>query len=271
MNGIPAIVAASLLFSSGGLFIKLAPMPGLAVACGRAIITSAFFLIVLRPRLRQARLSTALAYAGMIVTFVVATKLTTAANAVFLQYTAPVYVLFLSHWLLGEKVKLRDIVFLAAAFVGMALVFSDTAEGGQRAGNLIALLSGVIFAFTIVFLRRDAQSSPAVATASTALGNILAVLGTLPFAFGDLATSLTPAAVGMLLYLGTLQVGLAYVLLNRGLRTVPATTASLVSMIEPVANPIWVFIGAGERPSTMALMGGAVVLAAVTARSLLRS
>jgi drug/metabolite transporter (DMT)-like permease len=270
-RGALLVVGASLLFSSGGLFIKLAPLPGLAVACGRAIVTTLFFLVALRPPLRQARWSTAVAYAGMVITFVVATKTTTAANAVFLQYTAPAFVLVLAPWLLRERFRPVDGLCVLLSLAGMSLVLMGDAQPGQRAGDVIGVISGVLFAFTIVFLRRDAATAgPGVVMASTTLGNLLAAAVTLPLAAPDLPAALAPGALVVLLYLGVVQVGLAYVLLNRGLRTVPAARASLLSMIEPVMNPVWVLLGTGERPSLPALLGGVVVLGVVALRSRLR-
>ena len=130
------VAAAALLWSSGGLFIKVAPMPGLAVACGRAVVATLFYLAVLRPDLRKARFTTALAYAGCVVTFVTATKLTTAANAIFLQYTGPAYVLLLSPFLLGEPFRPLDGICVVLSLAGMSLFFVDKLAVGQLADML---------------------------------------------------------------------------------------------------------------------------------------
>ncbi|HZX65103.1 MAG TPA: EamA family transporter, partial [Myxococcales bacterium] len=122
-SAVLSVVFAALLWSSGGLFIKIAPFGPLAVACGRALVTTIFYLIVLRPNLRGARLVTGLVYAAMIVTFVSATKLTTAANAIFLQYTGPAYVLALSPFLLREPFERLDAFCVAVSLAGMALFF----------------------------------------------------------------------------------------------------------------------------------------------------
>ena len=260
------VAAAALLWSSGGLFIKLAPMPGLAVACGRAIVATLFYLAVLRPDLRKARFSTALAYAGCVVTFVTATKLTTAANAIFLQYTGPAYVLLLSPFLLDEPFRPIDAICVVLSLAGMSLFFIDKLEAGQLAGNLIATLSGVFFALTVLLIRRDAKSGSGDAMPSTTLGNALAALGTAPFA-GDL---LHVSAIGVLvlLYLGVMQLGVSYWMFARGVRQVPAAEASLISMLEPVCNPLWVLLGTGERPGPWSIAGGAIVLGAVALRTL---
>ena len=262
------VAAAALLWSSGGLFIKIAPMPPLAVACGRALIASLFYVAVLRPRMREARLATALAYAGCIVTFVTATRLTTAANAIFLQYTGPAYVLLLSPFLLNEPFQRLDAICVGLSLGGMALFFVDKLEAGQLAGNVIATASGVFFALTVLFIRRDAKSGKGDAMPSMTLGNLIAALGTAPFAGALL--HLSDRGVLVLLYLGVMQLGVSYWLFARGMRRVPAAEASLISMLEPVCNPLWVLLGTGERPGPWSLVGGAVVLGAVALRTIVK-
>ncbi|GAC1299666.1 MAG: EamA family transporter [Myxococcales bacterium] len=271
-KGVLFVAAAALLWSSGGLFIKLAPMPGLAVACGRSAVTAIFYLIVLRPRLSKASWSTAFAYAAMILTFVTATKLTTAANAIFLQYTGPAYVLMLSPWVLKERLQRIDIACVVLSLLGMSLFFVGRVEAGQVAGNLLGVASGAFFGLTVLLLRRDAAGgkSGGDAMPSTALGNILAAAVALPFAAPSIGAALTPLGAVSLLYLGIVQLGVAYLLFAKGLKRVPASEASLVSMLEPVFNPLWVFLGTGERPGPWALLGGAVVIGAVVARTLWR-
>ena len=261
-----SVAGAALLWSSGGLFIKLAPMPALAVACGRSLVAAVFYLIVLRPNLRSARFSTAAAYAGCIVTFVTATRLTTAANAIFLQYTGPAYVLLLSPWLLREKFRRIDGVCVALSLAGMSLFFVGKVEAGQALGNVLGVVSGVFFAFAIVLLRRDARDG-GDALPSTALGNLIAAAVTLPWALQSLPQMTSARGAGVLLYLGVVQLGVAYLLFIRGVRKGPAAEASLISMLEPVLNPVWVLIGTGERPGPWALAGGAIVIAAVVVRT----
>lgn len=273
LRGALLVALAGLLWSSGGLFIKVAPMSGLAVACARSAITAAFYLLVLRPRMSQARWGTALAYAGMILTFVSATKTTTAANAIFLQYTGPAYVLLLSPWLLGEKLQRRDVVTVVLSLLGMGLFFVGRVETGQALGNALGVLSGMFFGLSVVLLRRDSTRGAGDAIPSTTLGNLLAAALALPFAAPSLGETFSGpqalAALVVLLWLGVVQMGLAYLAFTRGLRQVPAGEASLLSMLEPVFNPLWVLLGTGERPGPWALVGGAVVLGAVGLRTLL--
>jgi drug/metabolite transporter (DMT)-like permease len=269
-RGALLVAAAALLWSSGGLFIKLAPMPPIAVACGRSLVAAIFYLVFLRVDLRRARLSTAAAYAGCILTFVLATRLTTAANAIFLQYTGPAYVLMLAPLLLRERFSRLDAACVVASLVGMSLFFIGKVEAGQWQGNLLGAVSGVFFAFTVLLLRRDAASEGSSdAMPSTVLGNLLAFAVAAPFA-ARAAPALTLHGVLVLLYLGVVQLGVAYLLFAKGLKRVPASEASLISMLEPVFNPIWVFLGTGERPGPWALVGGAIVIGAVVARTLAR-
>jgi drug/metabolite transporter (DMT)-like permease len=265
-NAVLAVAGAAILWSSGGLFIKLAPMPALAVACGRSLIAGVFYLVVLRPRLRLARWTTAAAYAGCIVTFVSATKLTTAANAIFLQYTGPAYVLMLSPWLLDEPLRPIDVACVVLSLAGMSLFFVGKVEAGQTLGNVLGVVSGVFFALTIVLLRRDARGGRDDALPSTTLGNLIAAAVTLPWALKALPIS--GGGLVVLLYLGVIQLGVAYWLFVKGVRKVPAAEASLISMLEPVLNPVWVLIGTGERPGAWAIGGGAIVIGAVVLRTL---
>ena len=263
-----AVAAAALLWSSGGLLIKIAPMPPLAVACGRSLIAGLFYLAILRPNLRAARWTTAAAYAGCIVTFVTATRLTTAANAIFLQYTGPAYVLLLSPILLDEPFRAIDGFCVLLSLAGMSLFFVGKMEAGAAAGNALGIASGVFFALAIVLLRREAKAGSGDALPSVALGNLLAAGLTLPWAVLALPQMTSLRGLLVLLYLGIIQLGAAYWLFVKGVRKVPAAEASLISMLEPVLNPVWVLIGTGERAGPWAIAGGAVVVASVVIRTL---
>ncbi len=259
------VLGAALLWSTGGLFIKLVPLDAFGVVFWRSFVTFLFLLAVLRlppSRWRKASIPTVVVYALMILTFVSATKLTTAANAIFLQYTGPLWVLLAAPFLLKESFKRIDAYAIGAALGGMSLFFVGKLEGGALAGNVVGLVSGVFFGGTILLLRRDQSGDP---IASVLLGNLLAAALALPFAWGRLA--LDPKGVAAILFLSIFQMGLAYVLFVRGLATVPAAEASLLGMLEPLFNPIWTFLGIGERPSAWAILGGAIVLASVALRT----
>lgn len=256
-----AIVAAALLWSTGGLAIKLTTLGPLGVVFWRSLASALFLLVVLRPspsRLRAASPSTVVCYAAMILTFVSATKLTTAANAILLQYTGPLYVVLLSPHVLGEPRRPRDLGALGLALVGMAIFFVDQLGGGRLAGDALGLVSGVFYGGTVLFLRRDRTGD---ALASVLVGNLVAALVALPFA-GD-ALAPTARDLALTAYLGVVQMGVSYVLFAWGLRAVPAGEAALIGMLEPLLSPVWAFLGTGERPASTTLVGGGLVLAAV--------
>ena len=259
------IIAAALLWSSGGIGIKAVADPPLKVAFYRSLF-AAFGLILLLGRrtwgTRRWKSTTAFAiaivsYAACLTTFVVATKWTTAANAIFLQYAGAIWVLVLSPIVLHEPMRGRDIGAIAAALGGMALFFVGRFETRGMAGNAMALLSSVFFAALILALRREHEA----AESSVTWGNIFTAAVLLPFVAKDL--HLTTKSFLVLAALGLFQIALAYVFFVRGLKYVTATQASLTGMLEPVANPIWVLLFLGERPSPYAVIGGIVVLAAI--------
>lgn len=261
-----SVMAAALLWSTGGIAIKLVPLTGLGVVFWRSAVTFLFLLAVARPsaaRLRTASPASVVFYALMVLSFVSATKMTTAANAIFLQYTGPLYVLLFAPLLLKEPFRKADAVAIVAALGGMSLFFVGRLEPGALAGNLVAVASGIFFGGTVLLLRRGAGGD---ALPSMILGNLLAAAVALPFAWDGLALD----GKGLLLvtYLGVVQMGVAYLLFVRGLTVVPAAEASLLGMLEPLFNPVWAFLGIGERPSPWAIAGGAIVLLSVGARTL---
>ncbi|MEO6326712.1 MAG: DMT family transporter [Thermoanaerobaculia bacterium] len=258
------IAAAALLWSTGGLVIKLLPLTAFGVVFWRSLLSSLFLFVVFRPGLagmKRASLGTAIVYAGMILSFVSATKMTTAANAIFLQYTGPLYVLALAPFLLKERFRKADAVALLAALGGMSLFFVGRLERGQLAGNLVAVLSGVFFGGTVLLLRRDTKKDP---IASMIAGNLLAAALAFPFAG---ALRLDAKSTALVLFLGIVQMGISYILFVRGLAVVEAAEASLIGMLEPMFNPVWAFLGVGERPSQWAILGGAIVLVAIALRT----
>ena len=259
-------MAAALLWSTGGLAIKLVPLPALGVAFWRSFVSAIFLVAVFRParaRWRHASISTSLIYALMILSFVSATKMTTAANAIFLQYTGPLYVLAFAPFLLKERFRRVDAAAVGVALAGMSFFFVGRLDPGALAGNLVAVVSGFFFGLTILMLRRDASGD---AIPSVIAGNLLAAALACPLAWGHLG--LDGHGILLVLFLGIVQLGISYVLFLRGLTVVPAAEASLIGMLEPMFNPLWAFLGLGERPSTWALLGGAIVLCAVGGRTI---
>jgi DME family drug/metabolite transporter len=266
LRGRLLVVAAALLWSTGGLAIKLVPLSALGVAFWRSFVSAIFLVVVFRParaRWRHASIATSLVYALMILSFVSATKMTTAANAIFLQYTGPLYVLAFAPFLLKERFRRVDAVAVAVALAGMSLFFVGRLDPGALAGNLVAVVAGFFFGLVILFLRRDAAGD---AIPSVIAGNFLAAALAFPFARGHLA--LDGRGILLVLFLGIVQMGISYVLFVRGLTVVPAAEASLLGMLEPMFNPLWAFLGLGEKPSAWALLGGAIVLSAVAGRAI---
>lgn len=260
------LAAAAMLWSIGGLLIKLVAWHPVAIAGARSAISALFLLAVIgRPRFTWSlpQVGGAVAYAAMVTLFVSANKLTTAANAVLLQYTSPVYVALLGAWFLGERTTRLDWGVLAAVLGGMVLFFLDRVTLTGMFGNILAILSGLATAIMVLCLRKQKDGSP---VESVLLGNILTALIGLPFILGGLGNG--PGAAGWLslLVLGVLQLGLPYVLYARAIKKVTALEASLVPVIEPLLNPVWVYLVQGEAPGGWSLLGGAIVLLVVTGR-----
>jgi drug/metabolite transporter (DMT)-like permease len=213
------------------------------------------------------------AYASTLVTYILANKLTTAASTIFLQGTAPLYVVLLGPWLLKEAIRWRDLAFLIAIAGGMALFFvgtqpvSGTAPDPIR-GNMVAVATGLCWGLTIMGIRwlgRDDRASPGGSARAVACGNVIAFALCLPLAHP--ASGATPADWLVVTYLGVVQVAIAYVLLTRGMTRVLALEASLLLLVEPVLNPVWAWLLHGERPGLWAVLGGALILAATTTRA----
>ena len=268
------LAAAAVLFSTGGAAIKAASFSAWQVASFRSGV-AAIFLLGALPDARKGwswRMAPAAsAYAATLLLFVLANRSTTAANAIFLQNTAPLYVLLLGPWLLDEPVRRADLFYILAVAAGMSMFFlgaqSATATAPSPArGNLIALASGLTWALTITGLRwlgRGVQVTAAMATVTA--GNLIGFLAALPQAFP--VTFVTGRNLAVILYLGVVQIGLAYVLVVRAIRHVPAFEATTVLMLEPAMNPIWAWLVDGEKPAPGSLTGGAVILLATLANT----
>jgi DME family drug/metabolite transporter len=264
-RGTLLIAGAALLWSTGGIGIKAVSDSALKVTFYRSLFAAAALMLVLGRRVWGRRTWTStpafviaiVSYAACLTAFVVATKWTTAANAIFLQYAGAVWVLLLSPLVLREPMRSRDVIAIAVAMGGMALFFVGRFEARGMAGNAMALVSSVFFAALILALRREQRAAQSAVT----WGNVVCALAVLPFIRHDLALSRRSLLV--LLFLGVFQIAVAYALFVRGLAHVTATQASLTGMLEPVSNPIWVLLFLQERPSPYAVAGGAVVLAAI--------
>lgn len=263
------LVVAALCWSVGGVLLKSVDWPPLAVAGGRSLIATVFLLAVrwrvLRFRWSPLLLATAVAYAGCTVLFAAANKLTTAANAILLQYTAPVWIALFGAWLLGEKATRLDWATIVAVFGGMAIFLYDGLRVHDVGGILVAIASGVCFAALVLLLRKQ-KDGPGLE--SIVLGNAIGFVVGLPAMLRAEHLPPTQGIVALLL-LGVVQLAIPYLLYLRAIRHVTALEAVLIPVIEPILNPLWVSLRLGERPTPLALTGGAIVVGAVTLRAIL--
>ncbi|MBX3261090.1 MAG: DMT family transporter [Labilithrix sp.] len=288
-TGALLVLAAAALWSTGGVGVKIADAEPLVVAGLRSVFALAFMIVVIAVQLRGERRplavmgqllrrplvwAAAASYALMVVMFVLAARRTTAANAIFIQYTAPVYVALLSAPLLGERPTRSDLLATGACVVGMALTFGGELDGGRAAGNVLAILSSFGFAGLPLLLRIDqkrlapelAARAPLVAMS---LGNALAVVVAAPAMLAHPPSGPAREQTLLVLFLlGTLQIGVPYVLYGVAVRRLRALESSLLATIEPVLNPLWVLLATGERPSAMAAAGGAVIVGAVVLQTI---
>lgn len=266
-RAIGLLLLSAAMWSTGGLLIKSVEWNAPAISATRSAIAALTIAAIYRGRLRftwsRWQIAAALAYAGTVVLFVLATKLTTAANAILLQYTAPVYIAIAAPWFLGEPSRRSDWIIIVVTLAGMGLFFFDELSARGLAGNLAAIAAGVSFALLTLFLCK--QRSGAVVE-SIVLGNLLAALIGVPFLHGPFPS---PAGWGMLAILGVFQLGLSYVAYAAAVRHATAMDVALIPMLEPILNPIWVLLVMGERPGGWAIAGGAVVVGAVTSRAVL--
>ena len=260
------LLLTALGWSLGGVLLKSVDWPPFAVGGGRGLVAALFLLAVggrsLRFTWSPLQLATALAYTGCTVLFAAATKLTTAANAILLQYTAPVWVALFGAWLLGEPARRADWWTIAASFVGMAVFLYDGLQFHSLTGILLAIASGVAFAAMIMLMRKQKDGSTLEAVI---LGNLLGFLIGLPAMWS--APLPDARSLVALLLLGVVQLGIPYLLYSRAIRHVTALEGVLIPVIEPILNPIWVMLVIGEHPSPLALLGGAIVLGAATWRA----
>jgi len=239
---------------------------------GVAALAVALLLPAARRGFGLALVPAALAYAATLVCFVAATKLTTSASAIFLQSTAPIWVLVLTPVLVREPIRRADLPYVAMAAVGLLLVFLGSRRPVATApmpelGNALGLAAGLFYALLMILMRQLAVADDESDRSLTAmlLGNAIAFLACLPFSFP--LTAVTARDAAAITYMGVVQIGLAYWLLARGLRVLSALEISLLVLLEPVLNPLWTWILRGEEPSALALLGGAVMVAALAARA----
>ena len=276
-------IAAAVLFSTGGAAIKTGAFTGMQVSSVRAGIAAVALLLLVRGRLVWSWPVWGIGaiYAISLTLFVNATKLTTAANAIFLQSTAPLYIVVFGPLLLKERIRARDAFYLAAVGVGLALCFVASPAASATApnpglGNLLGIICSITWALTLIGLRwaerggsasrHPPHSQAGVGISAVIAGNVLACVFGLPFA---LPLPAAPASEwATLAYLGIVQIGVAYVCLTRAMAQLSALEVSLLLLLEPVLNPIWAWLVRGENPGPWVLVGGAVIVAATAVKTI---
>lgn len=265
INPVYLVLIAVFLWSTGGLFIKSTTIDAYQVTFFRSLFAALTVLILTRKqglKINAFGIFTSIIYALLLFLFVWATKKTTAANAIFLQYTAPIYILILGPFIIGEKFHLRDLVTVVVVLAGMSLFFVGQLRLEDYQGNIAALFSGIFLGLYIMLLRHTKAEgfNPAIAVI---YGNFLLALVNAPT-----GVSVIPSMTFMdwfaVTFLGVVQIGISYILFIKGVRggTRPLD-ASLIGFIEPLLNPVWVFIFVGERPSRWAILGGAIIISAI--------
>lgn len=261
------IISAALL-SSGGILLKFIDMHPMAIASSRGMIATLIVWIYLRKpnfTFSKAQVIGGISYSLMVTTFILANKLTTAANAIVLQYTAPIWVAILGAWILKEKIKIYDYFSIVFVSLGMVLFFLEDMGGGSLAGNTVAILSGVVLAASTIAMRLQKDGSP---VETTLLGHMITIFIGLPFVFN--ANFTLQNIIGLIL-LGVFQIGISYILYALAIKHLNALESMLIMFLEPILNPIWVAIFYGEKPSLYSLIGGIIILITLAIRSILAS
>lgn len=256
------IFLTALLWSSGGVLIKSIPLSPMAIAGSRSLIAALFLLIFLKTvKTREWRyvVSGAICYAATVILFVAANKLTTAANVILLQYSSPIWIALIGAWFLREKARLVDWIFIITLISGIFLFFLDELTLDGKWGNVLAIGAGVAFAGTILHMRKLKDASP---LQMIFFGNLFAALFCLPF----FASNINDVTEHWLLLgiLGLFQLGLPYILYSIAIKSVHAIEANLISSIEAILNPLWVFILIQEKPGFWSFIGGGIVFLTVT-------
>lgn len=259
------VLMAVFLWSTGGLFIKLTTLDAYQVTFFRSLFAAVTVILITRKdglKINAFGIFASLIYALLLFLFVWATKKTTAANAIFLQYTAPIYILILGPFIIGEKFHWRDLITVVVVLFGMSLFFVGKLEITDYQGNIAALCSGLLLGLYIMLLKHP-KAEDLNPTITVIYGNLFLVLLTASSGIRAIP-SMVPLDWFAVIFLGVFQIGISYILFIRGVRggTRPLD-ASLIGFIEPLLNPVWVFVFLGERPSQWALLGGAIIITAI--------
>jgi len=269
--GVLAIATAAFLWSIGGLFIKVIDWNPIAIAGMRSLIASIVIFIYLKhPRINFSfpQIAAAVANSVTMLLFVSANKTTTAANAILLQYLAPIFTAFIGAILLKERIYKEHFVALPLVTGSMLIMFFDELNGGRLFGNVLALMSAVTFSFSFVFMRMQKDGSPLESMLlahwlTAAVCIIISSLLPLPH--------ITLKSIASIAVLGVIQIGVSAILFSIAIKRVSAVQANLIAVIEPVFNPMWVFLVIGENPGINTLIGGVIIILAVTMASIINA
>ena len=273
-KGLIYISMAALLWSSGGLFIRILTLDAFQISFYRSLIAAITIIVITSTRKQKLSFQfdlisvlCSLSYSLILILFVVAAKLTTIANAIFLQFTAPIYLLFLEPVFLKTKFEKKNLIALIFCLAGMVLFFFGKLELSGYLGNIIAIGSGICFALFTLFLKWKRQLHNRDETLVYILvGNFLVCLFCLPLIWNNFSFDLTQGFV--LLYMGIFQIGISYIIFNEGVKYISATESMIIAMLEAILSPIWVFIGVGEAPSVYAIIGSVIILLTIVWRNL---
>jgi drug/metabolite transporter (DMT)-like permease len=269
LYGVLALAGTALLWSTSGMLIKLIPWNPFTIAGGRSLIASIVILLIIRkPKLHFSfyQVAAALAHAATMILFIAANKYTTSANAIVLQYVCPITTALLAALILKEKTRIEHWVAVFFVMLGMVIIFLDKLGRGQIIGNVLALSAALTFSFVFIFMRKQKDGSP---LESFLLSHwITAAIGLGVTLFLPMPVFTLPA-MGAITAMGIFQIGFASVLFSYGIKRISAVNANLITVIEPVFNPIWVLIIIGETPTINTIVGGVIIIAAVTGASII--
>jgi len=270
INPVYYVLMAVFLWSTGGLFIKLTSLDAFQVTFFRSLFAAITVIILTRKdgfKINLFGIFASIVYALTLFLFVWATKKTTAANAIFLQYTAPIYILLFGPFIIGEKFHWRDLMTVVVVLFGMSLFFVGRLEITDYQGNIAALCSGALFGLYIMLLKHP-KAEDLSPTVTVIYGNLILVAMTASSGIPAIP-SLVPLDWFAVIFLGVFQIGISYILYIKGVRggTRPLD-ASLIGFVEPLLNPVWVLVFVGERPSQWAVLGGAIIITAIVVHTI---
>ena len=272
-KGLIYISFTAFLWSTSGFFIKYLTINAFQISFFRSLIAAltVFFITMARKKKLKFEFDkvsnfAAIFYAGILILFVLATKMTTAANAIFLQFTAPMYLVVLEPLLLKTKFDSKNVVTIIICIFGMMLFFFGKLELGNIYGNLLAIASGMCFAmFSLLLKYKKVKHKNDNTLNNVIMGNVLVAVIAFFVVFPDFTLALTQSLI--LLYMGARQIGVSYIIFNEGIKYVSATESMIIATLEAIFNPIWVFVGIGEMPSIYSIFGGLIIFAAIIWRN----